>query len=426
MDSGTVAATLRGAADALTRGDDREVLVAIQAAQDALDAAKVHHLAAVQRTAGFELDGASAMSTWARTHLRLPAQTTRKLLAADSTLRDLPEAAEAGRIRADHVAVFTYGIRHIGRSVVREAQSWLLDVAVTHEPVEFRRVMQQLREAVFPESLDQAWADGMEKEDLQVNPVPMGWHVNGFLSTVTGAKLRAVLDSIAAPTDAEDRRTGAERRVDALDTLVSKVLESGLPSDKGIRPHLSVIADADTLAAARAGAGPAGTPAQLAGFGSIGPQLLSYLGCISDLTAIMTTTGDLTQARVLNVGRTRRLATLQQRRAIIARQDGVCAAPGCANTHLEIHHATWWENGGRTDLDQMVGLCTRCHHLVHRNLLRVAANGTGQFDFTDHDHRPLHRAYRQRVAAHRETARIRRTLATINTRRAPRNPPLRV
>ncbi|EFQ83388.1 hypothetical protein HMPREF0063_11661 [Aeromicrobium marinum DSM 15272] len=423
MDSGTIVDTLRTVAGALSGGDDREVLVAIQTAQDALDAAKVHHLAALQRSAGHELDGASAMTTWTRRHLRLPALTTRQLLAAEATLRELPAvaaAAEAGRIRVEHVAVFTYGIRHIGRQIIVEAEPWLLDVALACEPVELRRVMRQLREAVFPDQLDQAWADGMDKEDLTVSPVPMGWHVNGFLSTVTGAKLKAVLDSIAAPTDAEDTRTGPERRVDALDTLLSTVLDAGLPSDKGIRPHLSVIVGADTLAGA-------GSPARLAGFDSIGPQLLSYLGCVSDVTGILASgDGELPQARILNVGRTQRLATLKQRRAIIARQDGVCAAPGCTNTHLEIHHSTWWEHGGRTDLDEMIGLCVRCHHLVHRELLRVTPDGRGQFDFTTRDHRPARRAYRQRLAAHRETTRIRRTLAGIQARRATHDAPLRV
>ena len=167
--------------------------------------------------------------------------------------------------------------------------------------------------------------------------------------------------------------------------MLTGVLESGLPSDKGIRPQLSVIVDTT------------GPSAQLAGFGSIGPKLLDYLTCQSDLTPILTTTGNHEQAQILNLGRTHRHANRQQRRAIIARQSGECAAPGCHNTHLEIHHVTWWSHGGTTDLDQMIGLCVRCHHLVHREQLNITAHGTGTFDFTTKQGRPLERPKRPRI-----------------------------
>jgi hypothetical protein len=188
-----------------------------------------------------------------------------------------------------------------------------------------------------------------------------------------------------------------------------------------------VIVDAETLhASANRLAGfkaPSAPPARLAGFGPIGPQLLDYLGCISDMTGILTTGAELPQARILNVGRSHRAATLKQRRAIIARQGGECAAPGCRHTHLEIHHSVWWSRGGATDLDQMVGLCVRCHHLLHRGLLHVTADGRGGFSFTNSDNRPLRQAYRERVAAHRETAVIRRVARDLRARRErPRVP----
>ncbi|MGI9085154.1 MAG: DUF222 domain-containing protein [Aeromicrobium sp.] len=387
MDSGVTIERLRDAAWALKSGDSRTRLRAIQAAQDALDAAKAKALVELETSKDYELDGASTVTTWARNELRLDAGGVKKLIRAAVTVRDLPavaDAAAAGRIRLDHLAVFSYGLKHIGHRVVTESEGWLLDVAVAHEPGELRRVMRSLREAVYPDSLDEAWAAGMDREDFQVNPVPDGWHVNGFLNTVTGAKLKSVLDSLGAPRDGDDTRPGADRRVTALDTLLTTVLESGLPSDQGIRPHLSVIVDTN------------GPTAQLAAFGAIGPRLLELIGCNADLTPIVTD-GTPEQARVLNVGRTHRLATVKQRRAIIARQGGICATPGCHNTHLEIHHTTAWSDGGRTDLDHLIGLCVRCHHLVHRDLLHVTADGTGAFAFTTRHHRPLEREHRPHV-----------------------------
>ncbi len=248
MDSGVTVERLRDAAHALTSGDCRTRLKAIQAAQDALDAVKAEELAALQESKDYELDGASSVTTWARNELRLDAPQTKTLIRAAAAMRDLPavgEAAAAGRIRLDHVAVFSYGLKHIGARKVRDGEGWLLDVALTHEPAGLRQVMRDFREALYPDSLDEAWAKGMDRQDLQVNPVPDGWHVNGFLNTATGAKFKQVLDTLGAPRDADDSRPGSERRVDAFDQMLTSMLDAGLPSDKGIRPQLSVIVDTE-------------------------------------------------------------------------------------------------------------------------------------------------------------------------------------
>ncbi|MEI6497936.1 MAG: HNH endonuclease signature motif containing protein, partial [Actinomycetota bacterium] len=44
-----------------------------------------------------------------------------------------------------------------------------------------------------------------------------------------------------------------------------------------------------------------------------------------------------------------------------------CAFDGCdvAFHRCEIHHIIPWERGGPTDLDNLIPLCSRHHHLVH-------------------------------------------------------------
>ena len=406
MDSATTIATLRTAARAMTTGSDSEAVRAIQAAQDALDAAKADRLARMEETRAYELDGASTLNTWVRNELRLGAKQAAILVKASSTLSYLPavaEAAAAGEIRTEHVAAFTYGIKHVGADTIQRSESWLLRVARSCEPLELLRVVRALREAVFPDDLDKAWAEGMDKQDIQVIAVPGGWHVTGFLNVTAGAKFKKVLDSISAPRDKDDTRTGSERRVQGLDDLMTKILEGGLPSDKGVRPHMSVMVEAETLQAAvdpESGDGSV-EPAQLTGYGSVGPKLLSYLACVSDFTPILTQKpGDFTQARILNVGRSHRAPTLKQRRAVIARQGGICASPGCNHTHLEIHHVIWWSKRGPTDLDLLIGLCVRCHHLLHRELLNITGNARDGFEFTNGSGRALvHRRTHYREAA---------------------------
>ena len=68
----------------------------------------------------------------------------------------------------------------------------------------------------------------------------------------------------------------------------------------------------------------------------------------------------------IDVGRSKRLATVHQRRALEAIHP-TCAIPDCEVIfdHCNVHHIEYWENGGTTDLNNMVPLCSRHHHAAH-------------------------------------------------------------
>ena len=171
-----------------------------------------------------------------RTQLRLNAGQATSLIRCVAALRDLPlvgEAALSGRISAAHVRVFVYGLAHVGLEPMRQFEAEFVAVAVEHEPAELFDAVKHLKDVIHPEDLDEKWRDGMDKEDFAVDALPDGFHVTGFLNTVTGSKLKKVLDSVSAPHDAEDTRTGAQRRVQGLDDLLSSVLASGLPVGQG-------------------------------------------------------------------------------------------------------------------------------------------------------------------------------------------------
>ena len=61
---------------------------------------------------------------------------------------------------------------------------------------------------------------------------------------------------------------------------------------------------------------------------------------------------------ILTLGRKHRLASPAQRRALFARDRG-CTFPDCPKTaaESEIHHATEWIHGGKTDVDTMTVVC---------------------------------------------------------------------
>jgi hypothetical protein len=76
--------------------------------------------------------------------------------------------------------------------------------------------------------------------------------------------------------------------------------------------------------------------------------------------------------RVLKVGSAQRLANREQRRALRAMYRR-CAHPGCTVPfpQCRIHHVIPWQQQGPTDLENLVPLCFKHHHLVHEGGWRL-------------------------------------------------------
>ncbi len=85
----------------------------------------------------------------------------------------------------------------------------------------------------------------------------------------------------------------------------------------------------------------------------------------------------------LNLGRSRRLANRAQRRAKRAIH-ATCAVPGCAVKFefTKLHHIIWWENGGLTDLENLIPICVRHHALIHQGHLVLTVGPNGNITFT--------------------------------------------
>lgn len=92
------------------------------------------------------------------------------------------------------------------------------------------------------------------------------------------------------------------------------------------------------------------------------------------------------------VGRTQRIATPAQRRALAARDRG-CVMPGCAvpAERCQIHHLRPWTEGGSTDLGNLVSLCTAHHREVDLGRWDLHADGPGATAPDDAHHARAHR-----------------------------------
>lgn len=77
---------------------------------------------------------------------------------------------------------------------------------------------------------------------------------------------------------------------------------------------------------------------------------------------------------VLDVGRTRRTANRSQRRAL-ASMHRTCAHPDCSVGFdaCRVHHVRFWTaHRGPTDIDNLLPVCERHHHLVHEGGWRLS------------------------------------------------------
>ncbi len=75
--------------------------------------------------------------------------------------------------------------------------------------------------------------------------------------------------------------------------------------------------------------------------------------------------------QVIGSGRATRLINRRLRRALEHRHP-TCAVPGCGATHgLHAHHIRHWEDGGPTELDNLVLVCPYHHRLHHRGIITI-------------------------------------------------------
>src|SRR3954464_4635434 len=85
----------------------------------------------------------------------------------------------------------------------------------------------------------------------------------------------------------------------------------------------------------------------------------------------------------VSVGRALRIGAERARRLVLDRDRG-CRFPGCvATAHLEVHHVVHWADGGRTDLDNLVAVCSFHHDAHHRGEFSITgdANVPGDLVF---------------------------------------------
>ena len=165
------------------------------------------------------------------------------------------------------------------------------------------------------------------------------------------------------PRDGEDPRSWDQLRADALDLLTSGDDDGAKTGGgSGGRPKAEIIAVADI--GVLTGDNPAGR-CEIPGTGPVPPEVLQRIACDAQLTGVIFADG-----KPLYHGSTVRTATAAQWRMLIARDRG-CVGCGADPEQCQAHHIVPYARARRTDIDNLVLVCWRCHHNIHDHHWRV-------------------------------------------------------
>ncbi len=185
---------------------------------------------------------------------------------------------------------------------------------------------------------------------------------------ITGSRIETVLsrkmDELWRQEDPRNRATPGQRMADALEILLTRPGDDG---DRSQRTRLLLIAEYDAVTKEL-------RKARLADGTPIPAQKVRDLACDAEVLPALFRGA----SQPLDLGRARRIASSSQRIALVAR-DRKCVGCGASANWCQAHHIIPWQPGGPTDLDNLVLLCSRCHHKVHDNGWRVRRTPTGQY-----------------------------------------------
>jgi len=285
-------------------------------------------------------------------------------------IEQLPQFGAAltnGAINVDHVELLARSIARLDKATkqrVSARDEFLTDVASRTTSAEFGRTLRdEIRRAQQHDGIAtlerqrrntrlRTWTDrttGMWCLRGEFDPETGGILENRISSTLEALFHDATPDT--CPTDPIEKQHH-------LRALALLSLTSGKRTGRANSIDMSVLIDAKTLLE-----GVHQHSVIDCGLGIELPvETLRRMACYADVTPIIVGADGVH----MELGRTTRLANRSQRRALRAMYRG-CAVPGCcvAWHYVVIHHLHYFHKGGPTDIQNLLPLCSKHHHLAH-------------------------------------------------------------
>jgi hypothetical protein len=338
-------------------------------------------IAAGDKEAIWEADGAKDMAQWVAGRLGISYWAASRWVNAAKALENLPRTSEAfttGDLSIDKAVELTrYATPDTEKDLVTWAKSVNPATIRSRADVANRPEITDHRDAYNARHL-YWWQD-----DLMLR-------FEGALPADAGAKLIKAIDRIAdtlpkapAGSEAEVDCSIDARRADALVALASARIADDQDAD---RTTVVVHVDYESLRDGSLGA-------EIESGGTLHPELVRALGCDGNIEWVL---GDGDRHAVGIGKRSRKIPKWMDRQ--LRYRDGGCTFPGCGTRRFTSgHHIEPWP--GPTNLNNLTLLCRFHHDLVHVFRWKVVLNDRGRIEWFRPDGRRFEAGLRREERA---------------------------
>ena len=325
----------------------------------------------------YDNQGSVSPIHWIRVNCHMTGGAAADRIAVGDQLQKVPEShqslveGEIGFAHLAHIARTAVAIEETGTNKPFD-ETRLLSKARDLSVGRFIDFCHHMRHAADPEGYAAEEVAGVEARSLtfKTGEGGMVW-VRGVLDPEGAAVLRTAYEPLARRNGKDDDRKRERRLADAVVELARRSLDTALvPQHGSVRPHLQVTTTLETLIQ-RAGAPAADLEFSL----PISAKAVERMACDCSVTRVLLGA----DSAVIDVGRSKRVITPPQSRALKARDKG-CRFPGCDRpaTWTSGHHIVHWIRGGPTDLPNLVLLCFRHHWMVHEGRWQLIKTDDGK------------------------------------------------
>ncbi len=350
----TAAALAALGADELSSQVSRDAIETIERARALMDAAESKLLAQFDQTLGCRAEGFRTTRAWMTQRCQVASATASRRMKVARALPSLPLVADRftrGALSFDQVECFARALNDRTADAMAEDEEALVALAEGLRPDDFAREMRGWMEQADTDGCDPDPGHSDRSMSLSQS-IDSRWFGRLELRSADGAVLKTALEAVMEELWQQEQkdkeldpaleRTVGQRRVDALLELIRRGLAANLETAEVQRAALSLLITLEDFQADRGGQTDAGD--------RVSPAGMDRLTCDSVVTPL----GWSLDGVPLSHGRTRRLPTAAQRRAISARDRG-CVFPGCdapPNRCAGHHRRHWLFSLGRASCGQ--------------------------------------------------------------------------
>ena len=311
-----------------------------------------------------------------------------KTLDRSKTLADAPALADAldnARVTPGHIDALTRGGKGLEpkqRERLIERVDALADVAASSTIEQFgRRVRNEVNRIIADDGIDRLERQRRQTSMSSWTDNDGMWCVRGRFDPVTALSVSSALESAvetlfaeATPDTCPSDPIEKQKHLRAL--AFARLAQGTVGSGRSSKPEFVAVIDVEAGPAAAGLASPHASDPHADRSGpdvqwpipiEVPGRVLAELIGDAKVSTVVVRNGVVLHAPgELRLGRTTRLANRAQRRAL----NGLyrtCAIPGCSVGYdrCKLHHIIWWRDGGCTDIDNLLPVCSHHHTKIH-------------------------------------------------------------